>query len=234
MIVYSLVARGSVILCSHQNGEGRFEEVVGSMLPNIPTRNDAKTTYTSNNYMFHVMVENGLIFMCAADTEFGRRQPYAFLTEIKRRFLSGNLADRAQFAHTNELDRDFSQVLAGQMETYSTSESNDQIGQLRSQVNEVKDVMTQNIEKVLERGENLEDLLHQTEDLEAHSSTFQKSARRVQRKYWWKNLKMKIILGLVVIVVLFVIILIILFSTGVLPPKNKDSHDSGTHTTPAP
>ncbi len=34
------------------------------------------------SYMFHVMVENGLIFMCAADTDFGRRQPYAYLTEV--------------------------------------------------------------------------------------------------------------------------------------------------------
>ena len=46
----------------------------------------------------------------------------------------------------------------------------DQLGQLQSQVNEVKDVMTQNIEKVMERGERLEDLIAQTDDLEAHVS----------------------------------------------------------------
>ena len=39
---------------------------------------------------------------------------------------------------------------------------------LQSQVNEVKDVMTQNIEKVLERGENLEELMVKTTDLEEH------------------------------------------------------------------
>jgi len=39
---------------------------------------------------------------------------------------------------------------------------------LQSQVNEVKDVMTQNIEKVLERGENLEELMEKTTDLEEH------------------------------------------------------------------
>ena len=38
---------------------------------------------------------------------------------------------------------------------------------LRSQVDEVKDVMTQNIERVLDRGERLDELVDKTEDLEA-------------------------------------------------------------------
>ena len=54
-------------------------------------------------------------------------------------------------------------------EKFSAPDS-DQLGQLQSQVDEVKDVMTQNIEKVMERGERLEDLIAQTDDLEAHVS----------------------------------------------------------------
>jgi hypothetical protein len=47
-IHYSVVARGATALASYQEGAGNFEQVVGSMLPNIPTRNNAKTTYTTN------------------------------------------------------------------------------------------------------------------------------------------------------------------------------------------
>lgn len=46
----------------------------------------------------------------------------------------------------------------------------DQLSVLQSQVDEVKDVMTQNIEKVLQRGENLEELMDRSTDLEAHVS----------------------------------------------------------------
>jgi len=46
----------------------------------------------------------------------------------------------------------------------------DQISTLQSQVEEVKGVMTQNIERVLERGERLEDLMDKTNDLEASVS----------------------------------------------------------------
>lgn len=41
---------------------------------------------------------------------------------------------------------------------------------MQSQVDEVKDVMTQNIEKVLQRGDRLEDLMEKTDDLEASVS----------------------------------------------------------------
>lgn len=47
---------------------------------------------------------------------------------------------------------------------------NDTVTRLQSQVNEVKGVMTQNIEKVMERGDRLDDLMDKTEELEASVS----------------------------------------------------------------
>ena len=48
------------------------------------------------------------------------------------------------------------------------SSGNEQITTLQSQVEEVKGVMTQNIERVLERGQRLEELMDKTTDLEAN------------------------------------------------------------------
>ena len=47
-IVYSVVSRGETVLCNAQRGNGNFTEVARSMLPNIATRNNTKTTYTSD------------------------------------------------------------------------------------------------------------------------------------------------------------------------------------------
>ena len=47
-IVYSLISRGATVLCNSRTVEGDFSNLQASILPKIPTQNDAKTTYTSN------------------------------------------------------------------------------------------------------------------------------------------------------------------------------------------
>jgi len=222
-----------VILCNAQRGAGNFTEVVRSMLRNIGTQNDSKTTYTSDNYFFHVAVDNGLIFLCTTESDDGKKPAYAFLTEIQRDFANGNLQSRAHFATEGELNGEFSGTMQQLMEQYSRR-GNDNMAMLQSQVDEVRGVMTQNIEKVLQRGENLEDLMDKTTDLEIHSMAFKKTARQVHRKMWWKNTKMMCILGIVVVTVIAIIILIILFSTGILPPDNGGNKPAATTTVAPP
>jgi Synaptobrevin len=55
-------------------------------------------------------------------------------------------------------------------ERFSEPGGGDQISALQSQVEEVRGVMTQNIERVLERGQRLEELMDKTNDLEANVS----------------------------------------------------------------
>ncbi|KAM4635336.1 vesicle-associated membrane protein 3 [Polymixia lowei] len=91
--------------------------------------------------------------------------------------------------------------------------SSNKLDQVQGQVNEVKVILKDNINKVLERGERLDDLIDKTDDLQATADSFQKTSTRVARKYWWKNVKMMIIIG---VVVLIIIILIILFAAKVI------------------
>uniref|UniRef100_UPI0037E8F216 vesicle-associated membrane protein 8 n=1 Tax=Semicossyphus pulcher TaxID=241346 RepID=UPI0037E8F216 len=84
---------------------------------------------------------------------------------------------------------------------------------VQGQVNEVKVILSDNISKVLERGDRLDDLIGKTDDLQASADSFQRTSTRVARKYWWKNIKMMIIIG---VIVLIVFVLIILAATGVI------------------
>ncbi|NXA56712.1 VAMP8 protein, partial [Nothocercus julius] len=90
----------------------------------------------------------------------------------------------------------------------------ERVRDLQSEVEGVKSIMTQNVERILARGENLDHLRNKTEDLEATSEHFKMTSQKVARKYWWKNLKLLLILGLVGAIIL---ILIILLATGVIP-----------------
>ncbi|XP_077998958.1 vesicle-associated membrane protein 7-like [Glandiceps talaboti] len=217
-ILYSCVARGPTvcILAEHSMTSGNFKEIANSMLKNIPSRGNQKTTYTAENHLFHVIVDNGIIYMCATSDKFPRAQAFAYLQEIKRHVsLDTELGPQVQFAGPYELNSSLSHVMAREMERYSDVKQ-DTLTTLQNQVDDVKDVMTQNIEKVLERGDKIDTLLSKTDDLEANAQSFQKSAKKVSSKMWWKNTRNTIILVVVVLVVLTVLVLIILGATGVI------------------
>ncbi|KAG7280939.1 hypothetical protein CRUP_009226 [Coryphaenoides rupestris] len=90
----------------------------------------------------------------------------------------------------------------------------DKVQALRSQVDGVKDIMTQNVDRILARGERLDDLMDKSEDLQAGAQHFKQTSQKVARTYWWKNVKLIVV---IVVVVLIIVLIIILLATGVIP-----------------
>uniref|UniRef100_A0A0B6Y7B5 Vesicle-associated membrane protein 7 n=1 Tax=Arion vulgaris TaxID=1028688 RepID=A0A0B6Y7B5_9EUPU len=187
------------------------------------------------SYEFHCLTEDGILFVCATESSVAKQQPYGFLSEIKRRFQNGTVYNRAETAGYGELDKDFGFVMSQQMQKFSQpgAGNSGSVAAVQAQVDEVKGVMSQNIERVLQRGDRLEDLMDKTEELEAGAASFQRTARKIKTRYWWRNKKMTLILICVGLIVILVIVLIILFSTHVLPVKDDDKKDTSA-TTPKP
>lgn len=84
--------------------------------------------------------------------------------------------------------------------------SNRRLQQTQAQVDEVVDIMRVNVDKVLERDQKLSELDDRADALQAGASQFETSAAKLKNKYWWKNAKMMIILGVIGVIVLIVII----------------------------
>lgn len=52
--------------------------------------------------------------------------------------------------------------------------------------------MRVNVDKVLERDQKLSELDDRADALQAGASQFETSAAKLKRKYWWKNLKVRV------------------------------------------
>ncbi|XP_029473976.1 vesicle-associated membrane protein 4 [Rhinatrema bivittatum] len=87
------------------------------------------------------------------------------------------------------------------------SHKNDKIRQVQNQVDEVIDVMQENITKVIERGERLDELQDKSESLSDNATAFSSRAKQLRRQMWWRECKMKAIVALVIVIILLVIII---------------------------
>ncbi|XP_070821409.1 vesicle-associated membrane protein 8 [Chaetodon trifascialis] len=93
-------------------------------------------------------------------------------------------------------------------------EPQDKVQALKDQVDGVKTIMTQNVDRILARGERLDDLMDKSEDLQAGAQHFKQTSTKVARSYWWKNVKLIVV---IVVIVLIIVLIIILLATGVIP-----------------
>merc|ERR1712126_495433 len=82
--------------------------------------------------------------------------------------------------------------------SYGGVESNpSHLQQTQAQVQEVVGIMRGNVEKVLERDQKLSQLDDRADALQQGASQFEQSAGKLKRKFWWKNLKMMIVMGVI-------------------------------------
>jgi len=82
----------------------------------------------------------------------------------------------------------------------------DKTKRIQAQVDEVKDVMSENITAARARGENIDDLATKTADLEMGANQFNQNATKVKKNLWYKNMKMTVMLTVIVLVILAIII----------------------------
>jgi len=80
----------------------------------------------------------------------------------------------------------------------------DNIGAVKSQIEDVKDVMVQNIEKVLERGEKIELLVDKKDHLNQQAFRFESSSRNLRRALYWRKMRCYAYLGIAVIFLIFI------------------------------
>lgn len=85
-----------------------------------------------------------------------------------------------------------------------------------------KDIMVQNIDSILQRGERLDLLVDKTDTLAGQAYAFRRGARNVRRQQWWKNMRIMALTGVVGVVshlhFIFAILATVLISVNTVHP----------------
>ncbi|KAJ0691418.1 putative Longin domain, v-SNARE, coiled-coil domain-containing protein [Helianthus annuus] len=208
-IVYTLVARGSVVLAEFSGVQTNASAIARQILEKMAGDSDMNVSYSQDRYIFHVKRTDGLTVLCMADDVSGRRIPFAFLEDIHQRFVR-TYGRAVLSAPAYGMNDEFSRVLSQQMEYYSNDPNADKINRLKGEMSQVRTVMIQNIDEVLERGDRLEILVDKTATMQNKTLRFKKQSRRYRNAIWWRNVKLMYITHPVFYFVLFALIFLLL------------------------
>ncbi len=206
-LYYALVARQRVVLCDYALKQGSYESFALSALDRVLADRVSRISYEDGNRVFHVLVSEGLTYMCAADLVFDRSLAFGCLDELENRlYLSPGLKEKAEFVGPYALRREFSEDMGQVLAQYA---SGDPLGKLQTNVNVVTGVLRGNLEKAVKRGETLHDLNDRSERLAQQSTEFRQSAGKLRRKEQWRRNKICCIVGSVVFIIVLIIIIAI-------------------------
>ncbi|XP_071717313.1 vesicle-associated membrane protein 721-like [Rutidosis leptorrhynchoides] len=207
-LIYSFVARGTLILSEFTEFTGNFTNIASKCLQKLPATNN-KFTYLCDGHTFNYLVEDGFTYCVVAVEAVGRQIPMAYLEKIKDEFTKKYAGGKAATAVANSLNKEFGPKLKEQMQyCVDHPEEISKLSKVKAQVSEVKGVMMENIEKVLDRGEKIELLVDKTETLHSQAQGFRTQGTQLRRKMWMQNMKIK----LIVLAIIIALVLLIFFS----------------------
>ncbi|EDQ90396.1 uncharacterized protein MONBRDRAFT_18392 [Monosiga brevicollis MX1] len=233
---YLAVAFQGSILAEFTESQGNFVTIVTTFIANLGAQ-PGKRVYRSDEgavrHLYCVLEQDQVQFVCFAEAGTPHAAIFDGLERVAARFAAtfANQRTRPAYSLNNELEpllrRELGHINAARSDT-------DALQSTRAQVDEVRGILVQNIDKVLQRGEALDALVDKAEELEFNADRFRHNATRLKRQMWWKNIKWQIVLFLVFVVV----IIAILGIAGVFKKKkhsgSKDTTTTTTTTTSAP
>ncbi|KAJ5297346.1 hypothetical protein PENANT_c005G08906 [Penicillium antarcticum] len=225
-LLYSCIAHRTTILAEHSSpgaSSTSASSLASIILPKITHDKPQKLTFTHERLFVHYIADSPkagddsnrseqssqapLSFLVVASAEQGRRIPFAYLLEMKRNFLSRYPPSTTEFSSLPAYGcAAFNGELRSLLQTYNTAPPADSLASAKREIDSVRDIMTENIERVLERGERIDLLVDKTDRLGGSAHDFRMRSRGLRRRMWWKNTKLMIMIVVVIIFLLYIFI----------------------------
>lgn len=158
-------------------------------LMNLDTRNYA--VFENDNKVFHVLIKSGKIYVLVTVCSYPKRVGLKCLEDMDIQFAVGK-------SRTIDLKKICTQ--------YNRLENVDSISNVNAKVEQVKSVMHENINKALENTVKLESIELQSQELMQSAGIFSENAKELKKRMWWKNMKMKLMFGTIILVILGIIV----------------------------
>lgn len=210
-IIYLLIANetstsplGEVCLAS-----GNFQLLSVKILEKLQNEKNTSKSFTyEDKFIFHYHNSNSLSLVCMTDREYSNRFAYKFIFQVRDQLFK-DFGEDLKSALAFSLKDSYLSKIKNEMKVFNNPENLDNLAIINKNIHEVMDIMLQNIDKILERGEKIENLLIKSEELEVNAKMFKKEAKTTKCSFCCKHLKMILLVSFLVLAIFVVAILLV-------------------------
>jgi len=220
--------------------QGDVVDIVGEKAAKMAVGKRYSEPGDTDGQMVHFTLDaKGRVYAILTKSTYPQRLAFAALEEIQEQFRA-EFGSSVKAAQPNSLSAEARPLLKSLLDKYADpAQSGDAIAKVQKKLDVATETMQDNIQLALKNTQKLEDIEEQSEALKEKSDQFRKNARALKDKYWWKNLKTKLIIGFIIVVLLIIIIVPIAVTAAPAASASSSSKNAatglqGNAPTPAP
>lgn len=202
-LIYALVAHEKTVLVEHTTSTGNFITLTRTLLDKLPS-DRSMMSYIYGEFTFNYIMRNGLVYMVLADKELGFNTPFRFLEDICIRF-EAQYGKAGLEAIAYAMQHSFEPIVEQRIRYHQQHLNDPHMTLVQGKIDNIQQVMSENIDKLLSRGERIELLVCRTEQLSEESVEFRRHAGRLKRRMWWRSIKYFVYAGMALIALLWII-----------------------------
>lgn len=174
--------RNKIILST----DNRFNQVIFNLMTKLDwydVMKQYKPSESFDNDKACLVIEEATAYLVTANPEFPSRICFNYLLELRGNF---------SLDHVLRINKKYS------------DKNIDQIMKIQKDLDETRELMKKNIDKLLTRGDNIEQLSVTTEDIKEVSFLYKKEARKLKWYHQWKRCYWMIVLTIVFFVIFII------------------------------
>lgn len=164
----------------------------------------------SKPYCIHYKInkENDLLIIVITNDKFPNQLALSYLSEIEDEFNHIYKNEITSFRERGEIIRpyqfmSFETFINKSKKIYSDSRAKDGLNDINNQLNDVKNIMNKNINDLLNRGENLNNLQDLSNSLKEQSFKYKKYAKKINWDLFIKQYTPLAVVALVVLLLIY-------------------------------
>ena len=161
-----------------------------------------KITSKNENYYF-TFLRPALIYIILSNNKYPERYIFELIHKINDERIPSMVNDE-----TRELNPSGRQQLKQLIDFYQDPKRMSKIAEVQSDVDSLKIDMRDNINKMVDSIDNVNELQGKAEALQFETEQYNINAKEVKKLAWWQNLKLWIIFGMLVIIIILIFIII--------------------------